>query len=154
MQIGRVLGIVEEHQLSGALVDLGVRREAVERYPGLDAKLLERFGIEAIAFATLIEGRERFSGMHHDVGARRILEIAVRAEARAFGEMDGIGKPTPQRTARFLLRRKAARAHEAVAIGGAAAVKIDLVDHRVAVEGMETAERLVDLIFGVAQIDT
>ena len=48
---------------------------------------------------------------------------------------------------------EAARAHEAVAVADAAATKVDLVDHPVAVERMIAPQRLVKLIFGVPQID-
>ena len=42
MHIGRMLRIVEEHQLAGCEVDLAMRRNAVERHPAFGTELFER----------------------------------------------------------------------------------------------------------------
>ena len=69
MQIRRVLGIVEKHQLAGRLVHLGMGGNAVDGHPAFHAQIIQRQGIEPIALAALIEGREGLSGVNHHVGA-------------------------------------------------------------------------------------
>ena len=82
VHVGRVLRIVEEQQLAGALVDLGVRRDAVERHPASSAVRFQRIGVQPIALAALVEGREHLAGVHHHVGGGGVLQAAVRAPAR------------------------------------------------------------------------
>ena len=153
MHVRRVLRVVEEHQLAGRLVDLGMRRDPVERYPRRDAFAVERFGIDDIALAALIKGRDRLAAVHDDVGGGGILQPAVRAEPGALRHAGTVHQPTPQRTARDLFGFEAARANEAVAVGRNAVLEADLMKHAIAVERMMAAERLVDLIFSVSQID-
>ena len=153
MHVRRVLRIVEEQQFARPIIDLGMRRDPVERHPRRDARLLERFGIEHIALAALIEGRDRLAGMDDDVGARRIFQAAMRAKPWALRCARPVHQPAPQRSPDILLGLKAACAHEAVAVRRATAREIDLVDHPVAIEGMIFAERLVQLILGIAEID-
>ncbi len=153
VHVGRVLGVVEEHQLAGGLVDLDVGGDAVEGDPALDAQGVQAGRIQAIALAALVEGRQRLAGMDDDVGGGGVLQRPVRPEARPQAQRRRIGQAAPQRAAGLLLGRKAAGAHEAVAIAGEAGVEVDLVDHGVAVEGVEPPQRLVDLVLGVAQID-
>ncbi len=77
----------------------------------------------------------------------------MRAEAGALRRPPRVHQPAPQALPRDLLRLEAMGAHEAVAIARLAAADIDLMDHRIAIEGMMAAQRLVHLVFGVAQID-
>ena len=84
---------------------------------------------------------------------RGVLQSAVGPEARSQRDARPVHQAAPQRAAGLLLGLEAARAHPAVAIGRAAALEVDLVQHPVAVERMEAAERLVDLVLGVADID-
>ncbi len=130
-----------------------MRGHAVERRPARDAERFERLGIEAVRLAALIERGERDAGVRDDVGAGGILEAAVRAEPRPERGPRRIHQAAPQRAARFLLGHQAARAHETIAIADLAAAEIQLVDHRVAVERVIAAERLVNLVLGVAQVD-
>ena len=153
VHIGCGLGIVEEHQLAGRLVDLGVGRYAVERNPAGDAGLLQGLGIELVALAALVEGREGLAGVHHHIGARTVLERAVGAEATAHRQAGRIGQAAPQRGARLLLGLETAGAHEAVTIAGPATLEVDLADHPIAVERVVAAQRLMHLVLGVAQID-
>jgi hypothetical protein len=147
-----VLGIVEEHQLAGRLVDLGVGRDAVQRGPGGDAQVLQGQGIQPIGLAALVEGGDRLAAMDDDVGAGGVLQAAVGAEAGRL-DVPGPSQTAPQALAGFLLGLEAARADEAVAVAGLAVPELDLVDHAVAVERMVAAQRLVHRVFGVAQID-
>ncbi len=95
MHVRSVLGIVEEQQFAGFLVDLAMRRYAVERRPGGDAQIVQRIGVELISLAALVKGRDELSGMDHHVGRCAVLQAAVRAEAGAFGGLDRIGQPAP-----------------------------------------------------------
>src|SRR5205085_8249880 len=45
-------------------------------------------------------------------------------------------------------------AHPPVAVARPPALKVDLVEHPVAVERVKPAKRLMDLVFGVADVDT
>ena len=56
MHIGRMFGVIEKHQFAGAIIHLGVRRDAVQRHPRCDALLLQRFRVQHIALAAHIEG--------------------------------------------------------------------------------------------------
>src|SRR5580658_4631218 len=91
--------------------------------------------------------------MHHDIGAGAVFQRALRAKARTFRQMNGIGEAAPQRSIRFLLGCETARAYKSIAIIRDALAKIDLMHHPVAVEGMKASQRLVNLIFRVAEID-
>ena len=95
MHVRRVLRIVEEQQLARTIIDLGMRRDAVERHPGCDTRLFECLGIEHIALAALIEGRNRLAGMDDDVGARRILQAPVRTQAGALRRARPVHQPAP-----------------------------------------------------------
>ena len=77
----------------------------------------------------------------------------MRAKAGAFGGAVRVHQPAPQRFARDLFSLKALGANKAVAIARLTARDAHLVDHRVAIERMMPAERLVHWVFGVAQID-
>ena len=75
------------------------------------------------------------------------------AEAGTLGEGDRIGQAAPERALGLLFRLEAAGAHEPVAVAGPAVLEGDLMDHAVAVEGVIAPQRLVDLVFGIAQVD-
>ena len=67
VHVGRVLGVVEEHQLACGLVHLGVGGDAIDGSPAFDPLLLQGHRVEAIALATLVEGRERPARVNHDI---------------------------------------------------------------------------------------
>src|SRR3989344_4874769 len=77
----------------------------------------------------------------------------MRAETGAARQAGLVLQAAPVRPARLLLRLEAARADETVAIMRLAAAEIDLVDHAVAVERVIFAQRLVNLVLGIAQIN-
>ena len=154
MHVGRVLAVVEEHQLAGRFVDLGVRRYAVERNPGCDALVLERLGVQDVTLAALVEGGDGLAVVYHDIGGCGVLQAAMRAEARPLGHARRVGKAAPQRFAGDLFGFESAGPDEPVAVGRLAAAERDLVDHPVAVERMVPSQRLVRRILGVAQVDT
>ncbi len=89
-------GVIEEKQFAGAIVDFWMRRYAVERNPRSDALLLERFGIEQIALAALVEGRNRLASMDDNVGAGTIFQPAMRAEARAQRSAGPVHQSAPE----------------------------------------------------------
>src|SRR4029078_2195754 len=98
VHVRRLRGVVEEEELAGVLVDLGVRRDALgweAAAPGLAAKGLERPRIEAIEIAALVEARLGEAGMDDDVGARCVLHARSRAPA----------VPPPRPRPRFLPAR-------------------------------------------------
>ena len=68
MHIGRMLRVVEEHEFTGRLIQLGVRRNTIKRHPSLCPELLHRIGIEAIALPALVEGREYLARVHNHIG--------------------------------------------------------------------------------------
>ena len=76
----------------------------------------------------------------------------MRPKAGAFRYTHLVHQPAPERAAGILLRLETTGAHKAIAIACLAARKIDLVDHAVAIKGMITPKRLMDLVFGIAQI--
>ena len=153
IHVGRVLRVVEEQQFAGPLVHPRMGRNPVQRRPGRDALILQRGRIQLIGLAALVEGRQRLARMDHHVGAGRILDAAVGAEAGTLRHSRPVHHPAPQALARLLLRLETAAAHEAVAIVGLAVAEADLMQHPVAVEGMVTAQGRVNLVLGVADID-
>ena len=82
VHVGRMLGVIEKKHLASGRVDLHVGRDAVQRRPGWNTLLLQREGVEPVALAALVVGRECASGMHHHIGARGVFDRAVRAPAR------------------------------------------------------------------------
>ncbi|MNL03576.1 hypothetical protein D3C87_1241170 [compost metagenome] len=153
MHVGRGLGIVEEQQLAGLFIDLGVGRDSLRRTPGVGPQRRQRIGVQAIGFAALIEGREDGARVNDDVGRGGILQPAMRAPARLFRQRRMLGQTGPQGAPRRLFGDEALGADKAVAIGGLAVREADSVDHAVAVERVIAAERLLDRVFGVAHID-
>ena len=69
MHIRRMFGVVEKQQLAGAFINLRMRRNAVQRHPRRNALLLQRFGVEHIAFPALVESGHSLARVHDDVGA-------------------------------------------------------------------------------------
>ena len=153
VHIGRVFRIVEKHQLTGLRIDLRVCRNPVERHPWRKAERFQRFRVEQIALTALVKGRDRLARMDDDIGARRVLERPMGTEAGALRRPGLVHQPAPDRVARFLFGRKTARTNPAVTVGRGTTAETDLVDHTVTVEGMITAERLVQLVFGIAQVN-
>ena len=82
VHIRRVLGVVEEQQLAVVLIDLAVRRNAIERRPRGNALLIQRLWIKPVTFTALVVSRERLARMHHYIGAGCILDAAMRSPAR------------------------------------------------------------------------
>jgi hypothetical protein len=64
-----------------------------------------------------------------------------------------VPEPAPKRLASGLFGSEAARPHPTVPVGRLTVVEIDLVDHPVAIKGVIFAQRLVQLIFRIPQID-
>ena len=67
VHIGRVLGIVEKHQLTRRFIHFGMRGYTVKRNPAFGAKLIQRKRIKAITLSALVEGRKYLASMHNDI---------------------------------------------------------------------------------------
>ena len=148
VQIGRLLAVVEEQQLVGALVDLGVRRDTpVEREPTIEvlfAPGLAGVGIDPIQIAALVETGQCCSTVHHDVGARGVLEERPGTPAVIdLRQRQRFGQPGPQRASCLLLGFKAIGAHETVAVERFSVTEADDVHHSIAIEGVIALQRRV-----------
>ena len=158
VHVGRLLAVVEEQQLTGARVDLRVRRHApVERKRAVEAFLAQRVAgvrVEPIQIAALVEAGERRPAVHDHVGARRVLHQSACAPAVVtFGHPNRLGQAGPQRPAGLVFRQESVGADEPVAVERFSVAESDDVQHAVAVEGVIRLERGVQRVLGVAQID-
>ena len=54
--------------IAGRVIDLGVRRNAVQRRPAGDPALFKSFGVQQIRLAALVEGRDDLAAMDDHVG--------------------------------------------------------------------------------------
>jgi hypothetical protein len=154
-QVRRGRAVAPHQELAGRRIELGVRRDpAGERpRPRRDPALGQGHRVVGVDVAALIEGRQRGAGVDHDVGRRRVLHAAARAPAvaqRARGRLDD---PGPQRRAGRDLGGQAGGAHHAVAVAGPPAAEAERVQHAVAVERVVAADRVVERVLGVAQVD-
>ena len=68
MLIRRMLRVVKKQQLSGVLVNFGMRRHSIDGRPAFNAFLFQSHRIEAIAFTALPKGCEHLTGVHNHVG--------------------------------------------------------------------------------------
>ncbi|MND91115.1 hypothetical protein D3C80_832260 [compost metagenome] len=153
IHVGRVLGVVEEQQLAGPFIHPRMGRHPVQRRPGRDAFIFQGVGVQLIGLAALVEGRQRLARMDHHIGAGRILDAAVSAEAGTLRHVRPVHHPAPQALARLLFGLEAAPPNKAVAIVRLAIPKADLMQHSVAVERMMAAQGRVHLVLGIAEID-
>ena len=159
VQIGRGFAVVEEQHLAGAFVDLGMRRHApVEReraVPGLLASGLSGVGVDPVEVAALVEARQRSAAVHHDVGARGILEHGAGAPAVVgSGQCQRFGQAGPQRTPGLLFGFEGLGPDEPVAVERLSVPETDDVQHGVAIEGVIRLECGVQRVLGVAQVET
>ena len=157
VQVGRGGGVVEEQQLAGVVVDLGVRGDARlvrERpAPGALAQVVQGQRVEQVQVAALPEAGHRDPGVHDHVGRRGVLHPAAGAPAvRAGRDVRVLGDPGPQRAAGFLLGQQPVGADEPVPVGHLPVPERDLVDHPVAVEGVIPDDGRMQRVLGVAQV--
>ena len=153
MHVGRVGGVVEEEQLARVLVQLGMRRDTVERHPAFRPELFHRVGVEPIALPALIEGRQDLAGMHDDIGRGGVLDAAMRAPARPGRQARVLGNAGPERLARLDLGHQPLGAHKAVLVTRLAVAEGHGVDHAVAVERVIKTDRTESRILAVPDID-
>ncbi len=110
--------------------------------------------VELVEVAALPEAGEGLAVVHDHVGARRVLHPASGAPAVvALGLLWVTEHARPQRLGGLLLGEEPVGAHEAVAVAGSTVGEGDLVHHAVAVEGVVLADRRVDRVLGVAEVD-
>ncbi len=157
VHVGRRLGVVEEQQFVGALVDLRVRRHAaVEReatVPGFLAQRLRGEWVDAVEVAALVEAAQRGPAVDDDVGAGGVLEQGAGSPAVVdLGQRQRFGQPRPQRSARSVLGDEAVGLYEPVAVERFAVPEADDMQHAVAVERVVCLERGVQRVLGVAQV--
>ncbi len=153
VHVGRMLGVVEEQHLTGGLVHLHVGRDAVQRRPGRYALLLQRERVQPVTLAALVVGGEGAARVHHHVGAGGVLDGAMCTPARPRREFGVLHQPGPQAAVGLDLRREPLGLHEAVAVVRTAVLEADHVQHAVAIEGVVTADGLVNRVLRVAQVD-
>ena len=114
VQVRRLGAVVEEEQLAGGLVDLGVGRHALGREPAVPpgrAERVEGVGVEPVELAALPERREDLAVVDDHVGAADASFIAAAGAQAvgALGELRALGQPGPQRRRRPPARPAARR---------------------------------------------
>ena len=117
--IGRVLGVVEEHQLAGALRRPwhGPRFRRCGTQPSTPVRAPASRGSRPIAFAALVERRQRLARVHDDVGAGAVLQRRHARRSRdAATVAGGSARPPHSEPSASCSACETARAHEAVAI--------------------------------------
>ena len=152
MHVRRFLAVVEEQHFSSFQVDFRVRGDALRRDPLRRTQIIERIGIEQITFATHVKRRHDFAGMNNDVRGGGVFHPPARAPAFKFS-FGRIGCDSrPQGSSGFLFSEEALRAYKAVAVARLAVLEGNRVNHAVAVERVVNTDRVVQRIFGIANV--
>ncbi len=153
-----LLAVVEEQQLAGPVVHLGMRRYAPvdgkAAVPGFGAQRVPGIRVHAVQVAALVEAGQRDPAVHDDVSAGRVLHQFTRTPALfALGELHRLGQSRPQRPAGLVLGEKTLGLDEPIAVEGLPVPEAHHVQHAVAVEGVIGLERWVQRVLGVTQVD-
>ena len=154
VHVRRVFGVVEKKHLAGGLVHFHVGRDAVQRRPGWNSQLLQREGVHAVAFATLVIRGECLAGMHHHIGAGGVFDGPMRAPTGSAGEGRVFHQTGPQAFSCLHFGAEPFGLHKAVAVGNFAVFETDHVHHAIAVKRVVAPDGLVHRVLRVAQINT
>ena len=152
----RLVRVVEEQELAGALIDLRMSRDALGREPPIPARwaqILERVRLESVQLTALVEAGKRDATVHHHVGAGVVLHHRSSAGSRFGPSPRGVlGDSGPQALFGNLLGEKAGGAHEPAGVLRLTVGKGHGMHQAVAVEGVVAADRLEQRRLGVAQV--
>src|SRR5262245_11405797 len=152
----RFCSIVEEQQLTGVLIDFGMRRYgSLERAAEIfDPKSLKGTSVQFVGQAALVPKRQRIAVMENEIGIRRVFEPTVRPTTPGHRWIWPVHESWPDSVSGSLFCHKAGGVNPTVAIGRLAVAEGNSMDHAITVEPMVATARLEDRVRTVAQVHT
>ena len=149
VHVGRVVAVVEEQQVLGDLVDLGMGRDLAAglRDRLAAAERLQRDRVEFPGLAGHVPQRQHLAGVGDEVGVAGVLQRLVLAAEQGLADAPVGG------AARGVLALETLGAHPAVAHREAPVLEVRRVHHAVAVEGVVAALGRVAGVRAGAHVD-
>ena len=149
VHVGGVVAVVEEHQLLGDLVHLGVGRDLAAALAD-GARLAQRLQGDRVDFVGVsrhVPQRQRTAAVSHQVGVGGVLQALVGPP------LERLADAVVRGAAGLVFLQPALGVHPAVAVGQPAIVEVRGMHHAVAVERVVAAIGRVTRVRAGAQVD-